>query len=915
MAIDNGDIGGVVELDSQQLSMAFPLVYEQPLPFESATGRLQWRLENNRVFVDSGPLNISTEHGPVTALLDLDLPTEADDELPPTMDLTIGLRDTPAAYRDRYIPYILSEDFRRWLATSITAGQVIDGAFLYRGSLRKGDTGNRTVQLYFNVADAELDYHPDWPGLTAIDGVVVIDDADVDVLGRKANIFGLDVASAEVHVSTREEQDLWLTVAAQAVGDSRDALRIVNESMINNFVGGAFNSWELAGKADAAIKLDIPLAGTDEQPVIDVAVDLSASTLSIPDYRVKFDHLNGRLNYNTGKGISAVGITARFFEKPVQLQVAQNDGNVVVVDINSSVDMRDVQSWSQQAAVSFTSGVADFNAQVRVAPEGGDSLFTIQSDLAGVAIDLPAPYAKTAESALPFLLELPIGQLPSLLTMKLAETAELQLIIADDGVTSGVVVLGEAQSLQHEEGFLTVVGAIDNMNYDQWQPVFNRYLDADKALAETRIELPEESVMSVKVRDFSVAQFDGFELQFESSIINAIRQSDTWWLAVENEVLAGELVIADDASLPLRANLQRLKLPGLEENEIEPEKTTEATAVAAAVTDDETSEAAMQPQKFSALNLDLDIEQLSFGEQDYGSIAGNIRGSEEQLLINNLSMDIRGLKISPDNPATMEWMSTETGQQTRFSGLLEFANIGDSLEQWSYERVVESKRGQLSVDFTWPGAPNEWSLNHSEGSIYLQLKDGRFLKASGTASGTLKVVGIVNFTNILRRLQLDFSDVSNKGIAFDQIEGEAILEDSRLVIVDDLVIKSPSSSFALRGDADMLAKQLDMDLSVTLPVASNLPWIAALAGGLPTAAGVYVASKIFEKQVDRFSSAVYSVKGDWNDPALTFKRVFDDSKSFHAQAAKKAADKAAEKAAENADSEVNSEASAGDVLP
>jgi hypothetical protein len=64
-------------------------------------------------------------------------------------------------------------------------------------------------------------------------------------------------------------------------------------------------------------------------------------------------------------------------------------------------------------------------------------------------------------------------------------------------------------------------------------------------------------------------------------------------------------------------------------------------------------------------------------------------------------------------------------------------------------------------------------------------------------------------------------------------------------------------------------------LIATLPVASNLPWLAALTGGLPAAAGVYVISKIFEKQVDKFSSAVYSVKGTWQEPELAFDKLFD----------------------------------------
>lgn len=74
-----------------------------------------------------------------------------------------------------------------------------------------------------------------------------------------------------------------------------------------------------------------------------------------------------------------------------------------------------------------------------------------------------------------------------------------------------------------------------------------------------------------------------------------------------------------------------------------------------------------------------------------------------------------------------------------------------------------------------------------------------------------------------------------------------------------------------------------MDLVVTLPLASNLPWVAALAGGLPAAAGVYIASKLFSEQVDRYSSAVYHVEGDWRDPTIRFRRMFDEAEEATAE--------------------------------
>ena len=79
-----------------------------------------------------------------------------------------------------------------------------------------------------------------------------------------------------------------------------------------------------------------------------------------------------------------------------------------------------------------------------------------------------------------------------------------------------------------------------------------------------------------------------------------------------------------------------------------------------------------------------------------------------------------------------------------------------------------------------------------------------------------------------------------------------------------------SSSFRFSGVSDVAQRSLDGELVATLPVANNLPWVAALAGGLPVAAGVFVVSKVFEKQFNRLTSAVYSVDGSWDDPQVNF---------------------------------------------
>ena len=181
------------------------------------------------------------------------------------------------------------------------------------------------------------------------------------------------------------------------------------------------------------------------------------------------------------------------------------------------------------------------------------------------------------------------------------------------------------------------------------------------------------------------------------------------------------------------------------------------------------------------------------------------------------------------------------------------------LTQYQYEEIVETKNGKVHLDLSWPGAPTEFELARATGRMEVDVEDGRFLKTSGAAEGTLRVVGILNLAEFVRRLSLDLSYVFESGVPFDSITGELLFEEGQ-VEVPQMDVLGRSSRFQFVGVADIEESHIDGELVATLPIASNLPWVAALLSGLPAAAGVYLVSKLFTKQLERFSSAIYSVE-------------------------------------------------------
>jgi len=158
--------------------------------------------------------------------------------------------------------------------------------------------------------------------------------------------------------------------------------------------------------------------------------------------------------------------------------------------------------------------------------------------------------------------------------------------------------------------------------------------------------------------------------------------------------------------------------------------------------------------------------------------------------------------------------------------------------------------------------------------VKIEPSEGRFLEASAGTSGALRVVSILNLADIVRRLSL--THMFESGIPFEQLQTEAFFH-AGTVEVPQMKVSGAGSGFQFSGLSNLEAATIDGELVVTLPVANNLPWVAALAAGPAVAAGVFVVSQLFEDQVNRFSSGVYKVTGPLEEPDVTFDRIFDDT--------------------------------------
>jgi uncharacterized protein YhdP len=321
-----------------------------------------------------------------------------------------------------------------------------------------------------------------------------------------------------------------------------------------------------------------------------------------------------------------------------------------------------------------------------------------------------------------------------------------------------------------------------------------------------------------------------------------------------SDLADGSVTLYRDSNQPTKIALNRLELP----NRLE-------------------DSSALDPRLLMA--TDFSVDKLSIAERDIGSLSFELRLEPSGALFNNISGNIFGLEpgvYSKEAPTDFFWGYDGKNHLSKLVGPIGINNIGDLFGSFDLPQVLDSQSGRLDADIAWRGEP--WAINKDNliGDFKISLLDGNFYRTPGGAGTALKLVGLFNFANWLRRLQLDFSDVTGQNLAYNRLDGSLSFDQSVLTLEEPLKIKMPSGRMSMAGVFDFHFETVDAQLVATLPVATNLPWLVGLTGGLPAALGVYATSKLVEKQVDRLSSISYEITGPWDDVEVSVDKIFAD---------------------------------------
>ncbi len=269
-------------------------------------------------------------------------------------------------------------------------------------------------------------------------------------------------------------------------------------------------------------------------------------------------------------------------------------------------------------------------------------------------------------------------------------------------------------------------------------------------------------------------------------------------------------------------------------------------------------------------DIDVRIAQLTLNDEALGAWSFLLRPQPYRLQVESIEGELNSLSLAGE----MIWSIAGDRETTRFVGEISGGTLADLGNLFGSEIPLRNDKTAMQLDLDWPGRPNGFMLEELSGSVSLRLDDGVILERNNTAQ-VFRVFNLLNSDTLWRRLQLDFSDLYEAGVAFDAISGKAVMTRGLLTWDPELQVVGPSGAFRLSGTTSMVEETLDMQLVVVLPLTQNLPLAALLMGAsAPIGGALFVLDKILGDPLSKLTSASYSVTGSWDEPEVNLRRVF-----------------------------------------
>jgi uncharacterized protein (TIGR02099 family) len=821
---------GKLSLSSQRAVLELPRVFPEPeIALDSLAGQIEWeRSRDLGLTVRVASLTFANDHASGNIYGSF---TDRGAG-PGVIDLSGVLNRADLRYTGRYLPTVLPEPVRKWLTSSIQAGQASDVRLRVRGDLRQfpfADPATGQFSVTARIDKGVLEYAAGWPRIDDIVAELNFERDRMEILGRSAVIFGAQLSNARVAIPSLRGPERHVLVSAQADGPSADFLKFVQAAApLREAAGAGGAAVKAEGRGKLRLKLDIPLGALNTTRVTG-DYEFGANRVSALSWLPPIEAASGRLAF-TDASFTLHDVSGTLLGGPVSLSGGTRAGRAVELLARGEASIGAARALFDHPLAKHLSGNVGYFVTVR--GQDGAARVTFESPLRGLESSLPAPLGKSAAESLPLRVEVnpsARGERDRVsVSLGALARAELQRRRQGDAmVTQRTAVwltpVPEQPIRLPERPGTLVYGALAAFDLDRWLPLLGTEggaAQADPVAMELRL-----------------GTLDAFGRRLTNVALRASAEAAGWAANVNAEELAGDVSYRLRPQPRVIARLSRFTVP------------------ADSAPDPSKAKPAPRPTDFPA--LDLVAEDFTFRGKRLGRVELLASRAGEDWRIERASM------VNPDASLTGRGMWFAAPSRTAVQFDLEAGDAGGFLGRAGQPGMVKGGRARMQGSLAWQGDPATLDFASLAGDLQMQAEGGQFLEIE---PGLGKLISLMSLQALPRRIALDFRDVFSKGFQFDRIASSAQVE-SGVIKLKEFRMRGSAADVEMTGEADIAHETQDLRVRVVPSLGDS----AALGLGIVNpVAGVAaaIAQRILKNPLGQIFAYDYAVTGSWADPKV-----------------------------------------------
>jgi len=879
--------GGEGRLLIDKGALELPGVFEDPLvELDKFSAHLNWRIDAQpasqapKIELKLGDVKFANAdaHGDLTATWTTGpgTGTGRGGRFPGLLDMSGRLDEGRASATARYLPLQIPADTRHWVRDAIQSGSAQDATFKVRGDLWDFpfDAGRQgQFQITAKARDLQFAYVPShgategrpafespWPAMEKLNADLVFDRSSMEIRNGRARIFGVELSGVKGGIRDLSH-DAVLVLDGAGRGPLNDFLRFVRSSPVAEWTGQGLTPATGSGMVDLSLGVQIPLSDS-ARSTVKGNITLAGNELRLRPEAPALANARGRIHFSH-KGLSLQGVTARALGGDLAIEGGSGADGHLRFTAQGLATAEALKRSTELGALSrlAQSFTGQTNYRLELGVVRGLTELQLTSNLQGLALDLPVPLRKEAESLLPLRLQTQLspetraGGSPPRDTLRFEMGTLLQLQYQRDLSTAQPRVLRGVIAVQDSLPTLPPSGvhgraSLSAVNVDAWQALAARVLGNGSGTAEVLDAGYAPSALTLKAQEL---QFSGRKLSKLAATVNrgsvtTAADQGLWRINVEAEQLGGYIEYRDARSGAGRvyARLARLSLPKSDAESVE-------------------SLLDSQPTSVPALDIvidDFELRGLKLGKLE---VEAQHSGAAREWRLSRLQLAQADATLT----ATGSWAqgAAEPGQPRR-RALMDFkmkiADAGNLLERLGLGRVVRGGKGEMSGQVGWLGSPLSPDYPSMSGQVAVALDAGQFLKAD---PGVGRLLGVLSLQSLPRRFTLDFRDLFQEGFAFDSFSGNVGIQQG-VASTNNLRMRGVSAVVLTEGQADLAREIQDLRIIVVPEISATTASLAYAAINPAIGLGTLFAQLLLRKPMMAAGTREFHVTGSWADPKV-----------------------------------------------